>query len=113
MNKNKYAYLNNSAKSTGSEWEMMYLRRIIIRMLEFAKRWGPYFLGAFVVLLGGAIQTWIFFKDYRVLATVILLILSVFCFIATIVALVYDFRNARKKDKKEYDRTHGKFHDWR
>ncbi len=69
-------------------------------MLDLSKRWGPYFLGAFVVLLGGALQTWIFFKDYRVLATVILLILAMFCLMATILALVYDIKDARRKDKK-------------
>ena len=80
------------------------LRRIISPMIDFAKRWGPYFLTAFVVLLGLAlqaiIQNWSFLDDYRTTTTIILFILAMTCLLITIIALIYDVKDARRKDRE-------------
>ncbi len=67
-------------------------------MLEVARRWGPYFLGAFVVLVGLVIQTWMYLHDNRIVAILILCILAFVCLIMTIIALIFDIKMGWRKD---------------
>ncbi len=73
-------------------------KRIIYRMLELAKRWGPYFLGASVgwtgLGFGCLIQHW------QILASILFVLASI-CLIITIIAFIYDIKDARQKDYKK------------
>jgi len=79
--------------------------RIIHRMLDFYRRVWQAFLAAFIASL---VSAFVFFTDNRI-AFIILLIFSVIFFTITLIGLYYDYRDARAKGKREYDRTHGKF----
>lgn len=73
-------------------------------MLEFSKRWGPYFFSAFIALVLGIVPVFIFLKDSPVImrnALIILSILATICLILTIVALFYDLMAALRKDREK------------
>ena len=80
--------------------KMIRWKRIIKRMLELAKRWGPYFFSAFVALVIGIVPALILLNNPAPLVTM-LAVLAVICLIATIIALYYDIKGARKKDYEE------------
>ena len=70
-----------------------------VSVIDFFRRWGPYFFSAFIALVIGLVQVLIFIKNPILIAT-ILIILSTFCFVATIIALYYDIKEAHRKDKE-------------
>jgi len=77
-------------------------------MLEFAKRWGPYFLTASAAFAVGTAPVLIFLKDSPCLMltlTIIFSTLAVICFIFAIIALFYDLRDVcrRNREKKRED----------
>ena len=83
-------------------------------MLEFSKRWGPYFFSAFILLVLGMVQLLYFLKDYPVLvykAFIIFSILAIICLFFTIIALFYDLMDARKRDGKQNIIDHS-FNNW-
>ncbi|MFH1140303.1 MAG: hypothetical protein V1724_01230, partial [Chloroflexota bacterium] len=79
---------------------MMYVRHIIRRMLEFARRWGPAFLAAFIASILGIIPVLIYVKDYRTPVIVFLLVLASICLGFTIYALVCDIKEGLRKDRE-------------
>ena len=85
-------------------------KRIIYRMLELAKRWGPYFLGAFAVLAVGGCAPLYYLngKSYQLPLSITLWTLSFICLIIATIAFVYDVKDARRKDKKEEASKHPK-----
>ena len=75
-------------------------KRIIRHMLEFSKRWGPVLLGAFVTSVVGIIPALIFLTNLPLILTLVILgILAIVFLIGTIIALYYDLKDARKRDK--------------
>jgi uncharacterized membrane protein len=85
-----------------------WARKGIRRMLEFSKRWGPYFFTAFIALALGIVQVFIFLKDSPCLMRnlgIMLSILALICFILTMLALFYDLMDICRKnrDKKRED----------
>ena len=83
----------------------MNWKHIIYRMLDFYRRVWQAFLAAFIASL---VSTFVFFTDNR-MAFIILLSLSMLFAIITLIGLYYDYRDARAREKREYNRTHGKF----
>jgi hypothetical protein len=77
------------------------IKHIIWHMIDFAKRWGPQFLLAFAALTVGSasIPIWLH-GEWQVLASILLGILSFICLVSTCIALVYDIKEARRKDKE-------------
>ena len=95
----------------GSGKQLLW-KRTIERMLELAKRWGPYFLGAFVASLGLSLQAYIFLdgKCYQFTLIATFMVIAVLCLAMAAIAFVYDFREARRKD---YEQKHpGKHINW-
>jgi hypothetical protein len=73
---------------------------IIQHVLELSKRWGPVLLIAFVSSVVGIVPALICLTNFaRILIVVILGILAIIFLIATIIALYYDLKDARKRDK--------------
>ncbi len=80
---------------------LSYIKRIIQRMIEFAKRWGPIFFTMFgtgIVAIASAIA---FLKDYRASVIILLSIFTGVCAILSGIALFYDIKDARKEDYKK------------
>lgn len=67
-------------------------------MIELSRRWGPGFAIAFVGLLGLSLTSHIYIKS--TILTVIFAILALFSLVVIVIALYYDFKDARKKDKE-------------
>jgi len=84
-------------------------KRIVCRVVEFSKRWGPYFFSGFVGSVVGIVPALIWLANsLRILIVAILGILAVISCVATIIALYYDVKDARKRDSIEKHR--GDFH---
>jgi uncharacterized membrane protein len=79
----------------------VWIRKGIRRMLELCKRWGPQFLVAFAALAAGgaAIPIWLH-GEWQYFTAILLGSLSLICLIAAIIALVYDIKDGRRKDRE-------------
>lgn len=80
---------------------MMYLKHIIIRMLDFYRRAWRAFLAAFIGSMGIAAGL---IKDYSIGSRVMFIVASIFL-IVFLIGLYYDYRDARKKAKQEKRET--------
>ena len=80
-------------------------------MLDIARRWGPYFLGAFAILLGLILQALIFLneKSYQFILIIVFAVFALICLTMTVIALTYDIKDVRKKD---YERKHRYWDIW-
>lgn len=76
---------------------MIYLKHIIIRMLDFYRRAWRAFLAAFIGSMGIAAGL---IKDYPTGSGVMFIVASIFL-IVFLIGLYYDYRDARKKAKQE------------
>ena len=85
----------------GSRGIFIDLKRIICHMLEVYKwLWRVFFpISATFLLI--ALQSFIYLRDYRLLVSVILLILAIVCFLIGIIALIYHIKDGRRRDKEE------------
>lgn len=86
----------------GSRGISIDLKCIICHMLEFAKRWGPQFLIAFAALAVGSVSIpiWLHGKWQGVIS-ILLGSFSFICLVATIIALIYDIKDALRGDKEK------------
>lgn len=91
---------------------LWFVKHIIGRMSDLAKRWGPAFFVTFPVLLGLSLTAlYLYLKDfnlYQYIIFILLAALALFCLTLAIMALIYDIKEARRKDRdfdaaKEYE----------
>ena len=83
-------------------WLLAFVRCIIRNMLELSKRCWQVFLLLFALFLLGGLQVFYYLDEYTYQGVIIaiLLILAVIYLIIGIAALVYDFKDARRKDRE-------------
>ena len=78
---------------------MDFLKCIIKRMIDFSKRWGPFFLSVFAAFVVGIVPALIFLKNPTPVV-ILLAILASICLLATLIALYYDLKDVYMKHKK-------------
>jgi len=86
----------------------IWIRKGIRRMLEFSKRWGPYFLTAAAAFAVGTAPVMIFLKDSPCLMLTLVIIFSILaaiCLISAIIALFYDLRDVCRREKEKKQET--------
>jgi hypothetical protein len=100
------AYIPDARRGRIGAW----VRKGIRRMLEFSKRWGPYFLTASAAFAVGTAPVLIFLNDSPCLMltlTIIFSTLAVICLIFAIIALFYDLRDVcRRNREKKREASH-------
>ena len=83
---------------------LRFVRCIIQRMRDFARRVWSICLSLFGVFLIGSLQALIFLNDksYQFLVSISLIILALICLVIGVVMLIYDFKTTRRKDSQQY-----------
>lgn len=88
-------------KKTACDGIGVWVRKGIRRMLEVLRRWGPQFLTAFVTLIISITATLVLAKgDYIISIVRFLSVLAGVCFVILIIALIYDVKDGRRKDRE-------------
>ena len=76
---------------------MNFIKCIISIMLELIRRWGPYLLVLSGALIGAGFVPFI---NELILASILIWCLAFICFSSAIYAFIYDFIEARRRDRE-------------
>lgn len=79
---------------------LLFIKHIIRRMVELARRIWSILIPAFVGLIGISLYTiyWLDGKWYQALVSISLAILALICLVIGVIMLIYDFKTTWRKE---------------